>query len=122
MTQQELTLKIQEDHEKLLELLGDGEFEFLDFMSTISEYTHAHFLREEALMYELQYPAKEDHRGRHLDIQESLLDALKQVIHNRSLKDEMLLRCKRLLQNHMEEADQKFNQFLREKTGTFIQI
>jgi hemerythrin len=117
--------KFDQQHQKLVEIINEvfnarinhvGQGIILNIIVQLNDYTKSHFMEEEALLKENQYPALETHKNEHAVfiakvngfIQEFHANAL-------SLNDEMLEFLKNWLINHIMQTDKEYGAYLNER-------
>ncbi len=122
------TVQVQKfdlQHQKLVEITNEvfnakmnnaGKGIILNILTQLNEYTQSHFLEEETLLKENQYPALEIHKNEHF-IFITKVNGFIQEFHadNLSLNQEMLEFLKNWLIDHIMQTDKEYGAFLNER-------
>jgi hemerythrin len=91
----------------------------LNILSQLNEYTKSHFMEEEALLKENQYPALETHKNEHAVFIAKVSGFIQEFhTNNLSLNDEMLAFLKNWLIDHIMQTDKEYGAYLNER-GVF---
>ncbi len=117
--------KFDLQHQKLVEITNEvfnakmnnaGKGIILNILTQLNEYTKGHFLEEETLLKENQYPALEIHKNEHA-IFIAKVNGFIQEFHadNLSLNQEMLEFLKNWLIDHIMQTDKEYGAFLNER-------
>ena len=80
---------MDDQHQDFVNLLNDlrksGKNEFSSLFRILCEHISAHFEFEDALMQELNFPARVEHRGEHLRVLGELVQFSRQVEQGRTM-------------------------------------
>ncbi len=117
--------KFDLQHQKLVEITNEvfnakmnnaGKGIILNILTQLNEYTKSHFLEEETLLKENQYPALEIHKNEHA-IFIAKVNSFIEEFHadNLSLNQEMLEFLKNWLIDHIMQTDKEYGAFLNER-------
>lgn len=110
---------LDDDHKILIQALNayidalendDGVFVVDGIFLVLLDYTHFHFVREEAIMEACGYPGLENHKQTHRELKEQLLEARQKYMFNPSsnLEDEIRDFLLSWLQSHILVRDMDY--------------
>ena len=118
---------IDEQHKMLIEHLqavteaiesSQGEGTIAKTLDFLLNYTHFHFSEEEKQMIKLHYPELDQHRQLHKEFKNSVEELVEDYEQEGAVKD-IANHIRDFLFNwfvkHIEEADQKLGQFLKQQ-------
>lgn len=113
--------EVDEQHRVLVGLLNElhdavrhhhGTAKCREILNRLAEYTRVHFTVEESLMRLLNYPEFVDHKHRHEELIQQVVDLQHKLDAGKaSISFELLHFLKVWLTKHISESDKRFGQF-----------
>lgn len=117
--------QIDEDHEKLVEilnrcyramLLNDHRHEFEAIVAELRDYTQYHFQTEQILMEGLAYPDAPSHAAAHLKFAQAINNFQERFQAGESFVAlDLLVFLKEWLVNHIQRTDRALTHFINDK-------
>ena len=84
-------------------------------LSELTKYAHFHFMSEENIMYEIQYPALEQHVVMHSELLETLSKRIGMLQEELEDVEEILQFLKQWFLSHSQGEDRKLTAFLKSR-------
>ena len=97
---------------------GKGKTVLQSALTSLVDYTKAHFAAEEQLMRKYGYPEFAVHKAQHDELTSQVLDFQQKFLrHETVMTVDLMIFLKTWLQNHIIGSDQKYSAYIRSKTA-----